>query len=147
MDIMQKLINRSKDLSEQAKGLGEKARDLTKRSTVLVEAARLKYELAKLEKEMENNMAGLGTLFYQQHRKGEGMEEDIQRLMTASQKLEQQIKDLEEQISNLNPGPARCKGCAHELPEGAIYCPYCGSMVVELVAKVDRPSAEQKEDF
>lgn len=147
MDIMQKLINRSKELSEQAKGLGEKARDLTKRSTVLVESARLKYELAKLEKEMENNMAGLGTLFYQQNRKGEGMEEDIQRLLAASQKLEQEIKDLEEQIANLNPGPARCKACARELPEGASYCPYCGSRLVEPVVKEERPAAEQKEDF
>lgn len=144
MDIMQKLINRSKDLSEQAKGLGGKARDLTKRS---MESTRLKYELAKLEKEMENNMTGLGTLIYQQHRKGEGMEEDIQRLMAASQKLEQEIKNLEEQIANLNPGPALCKGCARELPEGVVYCPNCGSRVVEPIVKEDRSAAAPKEDF
>ena len=74
------------------------------------------------------------------------------RSMEASARMEEEIRAMEEQISKINPGPTKCKGCGNEVPDTAVYCPYCGSKLIEPVNPEPEPQpqqaeAEKKDDF
>lgn len=131
MEIFQKLGERAKEIGEKAKDIGGKAREVTRRSTELLEVTKMKFDLSKLEKEMENNLAGLGALVYQQSKGEEGLESEIERLCQVTRELEANIKSVEEQIAKLQPKPITCPQCSAVLPEGGKYCSYCGLNVVK----------------
>lgn len=131
VEILQKMGDKAKGLGDKAKDFTAKARDIRKRSSTLLEVTKLKYELNKLEKEMENNLAGLGLLVYQQYNGEEESQQEIDRLLEATKELETEAKELEEQISNLQSKAPVCPECKEVLPEGGIYCSYCGLKVVE----------------
>lgn len=135
MSFVQKVADGAKNLGLRAMDLGGmasvKARDLTKKSSELLEYTRLKGELRRMEREMENNLAGIGALYYQQHSGRENVGEELERLLEATKELEQEMKELEQQIIDAQPAQPRCADCDRELPEGGQYCSYCGKKVVE----------------
>ncbi len=116
-----------KKFGEGAKTIGESAKTIGKKSSDLVESARLKYEMAKLEKEMENNISALGSFIYLQFKGEEGHEGEIERLLSCTRELEDEINDYKEQIVRLHPKPPVCTGCSKEMPMGAKFCWNCGT--------------------
>lgn len=135
MPFIQKIAESAKQLSSRAKDLsgkaGDKAKDLTKKSSELLEVTKMKHELRKMEKEMENNLAGIGALYYQQQTGRDSVEEELKRLIESTKELEIEMKDLEDQISSMQPVPPNCTDCGKELPEGGKYCSYCGKKITE----------------
>jgi len=132
LEFLQKMGNRARGLGDKAKDLTTRAQDIRKRSSSLLEATKLKFEISKLEKEIENNLAGLGLLVYQQHYNGdEDLQGEIDRLLQATKELEDEAKALEDQIAALQPKTPVCPECEEELPTGGIYCSYCGLKVLE----------------
>lgn len=131
MEFLQKMGDKAKGLADKAKDLTARAREIRKKSSALVEVAKIKFELSKLEREMENNLAGLGLLVYQQYSGEEGLQPEIDRLLEATRELEAEARALEEQIASLQPSVPVCPECNEELPKGGIYCSYCGLKVVE----------------
>ena len=120
-----------KKVSEGARSIGEGAKTLGKKSSDLVGAAKLKFEVAKLEKEMENNIAALGKLVFMQYKGEQGLEDEIERLLTSTKTIENDIADLQEQIARLHPKPPVCPKCQTELPLTAKFCFNCGSKVTQ----------------
>lgn len=135
MSFVQKIADSAKHLGSRAKDLGGmagvKARDLTKKSSELLEYTRLKSELRRMEREMENNLAGIGALYYQQLSGQDGVGEELGRLIEATKELELEMKELEQQIVDLQPELPRCTDCEKELPEGGHYCSYCGKKIID----------------
>lgn len=135
MSFIQKIADGAKNLGNKAKDLGGiaggKAKDITKKSSELLETTRLKHELRKMEREMENNLAGIGALYYQQQSGQEDVKEELNRLIESTRELEKEMKALEEQILSLQPAPPSCSDCGKDLPEGGKYCSYCGKRIVE----------------
>ncbi len=124
MDFLQKV-------TEKAKGLGGFAKEATRRSGDLLEVTRIKFDLAKLEKEMENNLAGLGALYFQKYKGATDVDEEIERLLQSTAKLEEDINTLENQIEKLQPKGVTCPDCNVDLPSGGKYCSFCGTKVVK----------------
>jgi len=135
MSFIQKIADGAKQFGSKAKDLsgkaGDRARDLTKKSSELIELTRMKHELRKMEKEMENNLAGIGALYYQQQTGRDSVDEELKRLIDATKELEIEMKDLEEQINTMQPDAPVCSDCGKELPEGGRFCSYCGKKIVE----------------
>lgn len=131
MEFLQKMSNKARGLGDKARDLTTKARDIRKKSSTLLETTKMKYELSRLEKEMENNLAGLGLLVFQQYNGEEGLQPEIDRLLEATRELAAEAKALEDQIVNLQPKVPVCPECNQELPDGGIYCSFCGLKVVE----------------
>ena len=136
MSFTRKIADSAKIVGSRAKDLGElagdKARDLTKKSSELIELTKLKRELRKLEKEMENNLAGIGAIYYQSRQgRGESSDEELNRLIEATGQLEIEIKDLTGQIEAMQPGAPTCPECDSELPDNANYCSHCGRKVTD----------------
>ncbi|MBF7083140.1 zinc ribbon domain-containing protein [Desulfallas sp. Bu1-1] len=135
MSFIQKIADGAKHLGSRARDLGGiaggKARDITKKSSELLEYTRLRHELRKMEREMENNLAGIGALYYQQQSGQDGVDEELKRLIESTRELELEMKELEEQIASLQPAPPSCSDCGKDLPDGGKYCSYCGKKIVE----------------
>ena len=135
MSFVQKMADSAKQFGSRAKDLsgkaGDRARDLTKKSTELLEVTKMKHELRKMEKEMENNLAGIGALYYQQQTGRDKAEEELKRLIESTKELEIEMKDLEDQINSMQPASPNCTDCGKELPEGGKYCSYCGKKITE----------------
>jgi len=133
MSFIQRMAEGAKQLSERARGFGEfasdRAKDITKKSSELLELTRMKHELRKLEKEMENNLAGIGALYYQQQSGQADVGEELQRLLESTRELDMEMKELEEQISAMQPKPLICSDCGKEIPQGGRFCTYCGKQV------------------
>lgn len=129
MEFLQKMGDKARGLGDKAKDLTARARDIRRKSSNLLEITKMKFELSKLEKEMENNLAGLGLLVFQQYNGEEGLQPEIDRLLEATKELAEEAKALEEQMANLQPKAPVCPECNEELPEGGIYCSYCGLKV------------------
>ncbi|WP_347491136.1 zinc ribbon domain-containing protein [Desulfoscipio sp. XC116] len=135
MGFIQKMAEGAKQLGDRAKdfsGLaGEKAKDITKKSSELIEITKTKHEIRKLEREMENNLAGIGALYYQQQSGQDNAADELARLLDATRELEKEMKELEEQIGRLQPEAPICTDCGIELPAGGKYCSYCGKRIVD----------------
>ncbi len=135
MSFIKKISNSAKNMGNRAKDLGElasdKARDLGRKSSDLIEVTKLKHELRKLEKEMENNLAGIGALYYQNQQGRENNGEEISRLIEATRRLETEMKELEEQIEAMQPTSPACQECGSELAENAKFCSNCGRKVAD----------------
>ncbi len=133
MGFIQKIAESAKQLGSRAKDFseiaGDKARDLTKKSSDFIELTKMKHELRKMEKEMENNLAGIGALYYQKHQGYDNTDEELNRLIESTRQLELEMKDLEEQIAAMQPKPPVCPKCDLELPENANFCSNCGHKV------------------
>lgn len=124
MELLQKL-------GETAKGLSDKAKEVAKRSGEYLEATRLKFELSRLEKELTNNFLSLGELVYRRFKGEEGLDEEIERLLAGTRKVESDMLAVQEQIDRLQPKPLVCPQCKVELPSGGKFCSYCGIMVAQ----------------
>lgn len=124
MDFLQRM-------TEKAKGLGGFAKEATRRSGDLFEVTKIKFELAKLEKEMENNLTGLGALYFQKYKGVEDVDEEIERLLQSTDKLEEEISAMEKQIEKLQPKGVTCPDCNIDLPSGGKYCSFCGKEVIK----------------
>ncbi|HHW42866.1 MAG TPA: zinc ribbon domain-containing protein [Desulfotomaculum sp.] len=124
MEIFQKI-------GETAKGLGGKAREVTRRSGEFLEATKLKFDLSRLEKEMEANFLSLGELVYRRFKGEAGLDGEIDRLLSATRKVEGDMQAVQEQIDRLQPKPPVCPQCKLELPVGGRFCSYCGAQVVK----------------
>jgi len=135
MSFIQKIAERTKQVGSRARDIGgkagDKARDISKKSSGLLEVTRMKHELRKMEREMENNLAGIGALYYQQQNGYEDSDQELKRLVESTRELEIEMKELEEQIDAAQPGSPKCPDCKKELPEKGSYCSYCGKRVVE----------------
>ena len=129
MDFLQKMSDTAKGLQEKARELGDIAKEVTRKSGDLLEVTKLKYEMSRLEKEMENNLAGLGTVVYQKFRGAGDMDEEIDRLCQSTSRLEEEIKALDLQIQKLQPKTLTCPQCKVDLPPGGKYCSFCGAAV------------------
>lgn len=129
MEFLRTMGDKAKGLGGRAKDLTVKARDIRIKSSNLLEVAKLKYEMSKLEKEMENNLAGLGLLVYQNYMGDDTVQSDIDRLLEVTKELEDEAKALEDEIAILQAKNPVCTECKQDLPDGAIYCPYCGLKV------------------
>lgn len=127
MEILKKVSEGAKTLTEGAKS---GAKSISKKSSDLVGVAKLKYEMGKLEKEMENNLTALGNLFYLQHKGEKELEEEMERLLGSTKALENDIAELDLQISKFMPKPLTCLDCQMELPDTANYCFACGSKII-----------------
>ena len=127
------------NIGEKAKGVGERAVEITRRSGELLEVTKMKFEISKLEKEKENNLNALGSLVFQKYRGRDDLDDEIERICLSTVKLEEDIKAAEEEINNYYPKPPVCPQCNVELPEGGIYCSYCGK---EIVTKKTGDSSE-----
>jgi len=127
-DSAKSVGNRARDLGELA---GDKARDLTRKSSDLIEVTKIKHELRKLEKEMENNLAGIGALYYQNQQGREDTGDELNRLIEATRQLEIEMKELEEQIEAVQPKPPACPECGSELAENAKFCSNCGRKIAD----------------
>jgi len=126
MDLFQKVSEKTKGLQEVAREIGGKAKEVTRKSGELLEVTKMKYEMSKMEKEMENNLAGLGALVYQKYRGATDVDDEIDRLCVSTTKLEEDIKELQQQIDKLQPKSMTCPECKIELPIGSKFCCYCG---------------------
>lgn len=130
MGFIQKISDGAKNVGNRARDFGElagdKARGLSRKSSDLIEVTRIKHELRKLEKEMENNLAGIGALYYQNLQGREDNSEELARLIESTRQLENEMKELEEQIEAMQPKPAACTECGSELAENANFCSNCG---------------------
>ncbi|TYO94925.1 zinc ribbon domain-containing protein [Desulfallas thermosapovorans] len=135
MGFIQRMADSAKQLGNRAKDFGgiagDKARDITKKSSELIELTKMKHELRKMEREMENNLAGIGALYYQQQSGQDSIAEELLRLLEATKELEKEMKELEEQINQMQPEVPICKDCSKGLPPGGKYCSYCGKQVVD----------------
>ncbi len=137
MGFIQKMAESAKQLGNQAKDFsgiaGDKARDISKKSSELFEVTKLKYEIKKMEREMENNLAGIGALYYQQQSGLDDVSvgEELSRLLGDTKELEVQMKELEKQIEDMQPEVPVCADCGKELPAGGKFCSFCGKQVVE----------------
>jgi len=131
VELFNKVGEKAKGLQGKAKELGDMAREVTRKSGELLEVTKMKFELAKMEKEMENNLAGLGTLTYQKYRGSIEVEAEIERLLQSTAKLEDDMKSIQQQIEKLQPKPLVCPKCNFELPDGGKFCCFCGSKVSE----------------
>jgi len=137
MGFIQKMAESAKQLGNQAKDLGgiagDKARDITKKSSEIFEVTKMKYELKKMEREMENNLAGIGALYYQQQSGIDDTEigEELSRLLGNTHELEKEMKELELQIEQMQPEIPVCAGCGKELPAGGKFCSHCGKQVLD----------------
>lgn len=137
MGFIQRMADSAKQLGNQAKDLsgiaGDKARGISKKSSELFEITKLKYELKKMEREMENNLAGIGALYYQQQSGLDDVSigEELSRLLGDTKELEMQLKELEKQIEDMLPEVPVCADCNKELPAGGKFCSFCGKQVVE----------------
>lgn len=135
MGFIQKIADSAKQLGNRARDFGEiagdRARDLTKKSSELIEVTRMRHELRKMEREMENNLAGIGALYYQKQQGRENNEEELNRLIESTRQLELEMKDLEEQIAAMQPKPPVCPDCSTEMPENARFCSNCGKKMVD----------------
>ncbi len=132
MEILKKVSEGARTITESAKTIGKKSSDL-------VETAKLKLEISRLEKEVENNLAALGKCVYLQHKGESGMEGEIERLIKSTGELEGEIKNLEEQVARLNPKPPVCPACQTELPFGAKFCFNCGEKIVKEEEQQQQP--------
>lgn len=151
MDFLHKIGEKARELGETAKDLGGKAIELTKKSTEKVEAVKekvevvkLKFELNRMEKERHNNFTSLGELLFRRFKGEEGLDDEIERLLTATKELEERIRQLEEEIGRLAPRPLLCPECKVEIPAGGKYCPYCGRQVA--VEKAMEDKSEEKSE-
>lgn len=135
MSFIQKIADGAKHLGSRARDFGgiagDKAKDFTKKSSELLEYSRMKREMRKMEREMENNLAGLGALYYQQQSGKDNVEEEIQRLLASTRELELEMKQLEVEIAAMQPSRPVCPACNKELPDDGKFCSYCGKLVVE----------------
>ncbi len=122
MDFFQKV-------SEKAKELGGIAKETARRSGELVEVTKLKFDLSKLEKEMEHNLSGLGALVYQKYSGAGDVDDEIDRLLRSTARLEEEIKAVNRQIEKMQPKGLTCPECKVDLPAGGKYCSYCGRKV------------------
>ncbi len=133
MSFIQRIAEGAKSVGSRARDLGEiagdKARDLTRKSSDLIEVTKLKHELRKMEKEMENNLAGIGALYYQNQQDREDTGDELSRLIESTSQLEIEMKDLEEQIKDMQPRPAVCPDCGSELQENTKFCSNCGRKI------------------
>ncbi|MFZ5590355.1 MAG: zinc-ribbon domain-containing protein [Bacillota bacterium] len=140
-DITRDLGEKAKDIGEKARDIGEKAldlgekagdraKDVAKKSVEFVGAQKLKLELSRYEKEMENNMAALGYLYYKSRQGDVSQQQEMEELYQRTLQLEQDIRQLEEEINKLLPRPPVCPQCQKELPPGGRFCSYCGRQVV-----------------
>lgn len=120
-----------KKVSDSARTITEGAKTISKKSSDLVGVAKLKYEISKYEKEMENNKSALGSLVYLRYKGESGHEEEIERLLKSTQALEDDIKEIEEQIAKFLPKPLMCSKCLTELPAAAKFCFICGTKVTQ----------------
>ena len=119
MDILKKVTDGAKSIGEGAKTIGKKSSDL-------VESTKLKFEISKLEKEVENNIAALGNLAFLQYKGEVGHGEEIERLLKSTKSLEEEIDEMQDQVTKLNPKPPVCPQCQTELPLAAKFCWNCG---------------------
>lgn len=124
MEFLQKL-------GETAKGLSDKAKEVARRSGEYLEATRLKLELSRLERELTNNFLSVGELVYRRYKGEEGLDAEIERLLSATKKVEEDMLSIQEQIDRLQPKPLVCPQCKVELPSGGKFCSYCGIMVAQ----------------
>jgi DNA polymerase I-like protein with 3'-5' exonuclease and polymerase domains len=133
MSFIQKIADSAKQLSIRARDFGgiagDKAKDLTKKSSDLLELTKMKRELRKMEREMENNLAGIGALYYQQQSGKDNVEIELHRLLAATRELELEMKELEAEIAAMQPGQPFCPDCNKELPAGGKFCSYCGKQI------------------
>ncbi len=134
MGFIQKMAESAKQLGNQAKDLsgiaGGKARDISKKSSELFEVTKMKYEMKKMEREMENNLAGIGALYYQQQSGQDNMAEELERLLSDTKELEKEMRELEKEINQMQPEVPVCTDCGKELPAGGKYCSFCGKQVI-----------------
>ncbi|MCG8403392.1 MAG: zinc-ribbon domain-containing protein [Firmicutes bacterium] len=135
MGFIQKVAEGTKLLSSRARDFGEiagdKARDLSRKSSELIELTKTKHELRKIEKEMENNLTGIGALYYQKVQGRENADEELGRLIESTKQLELEMKDLEEQMEAMQPAAPVCPECDAQLPENARFCSNCGKKTTE----------------
>jgi len=124
MEILKKVSESARTITEGAKTIGKKSSDL-------VGAAKLKFEISKLEKEMENNISALGSLVYLQYKGEKGLEEEVERLLKSTKALEDDITEIEVQIAKFLPKPPVCSKCMTELPMAAKFCFICGTEIVQ----------------
>lgn len=134
MGFIQRIAEGAKSVGSRARDFGEiagdRARDLTRKSSDLIEVTKMKHELRKMEKEMENNLAGIGALYYQNQQGREDTGDELNRLIETTRQLEIELKDLEDQIEAMQPKPAVCSECNSELGENVKFCSNCGQKVV-----------------
>ncbi|MCL5935594.1 MAG: zinc ribbon domain-containing protein [Firmicutes bacterium] len=131
LDILHKVGEKAKEIGGMAKELGGMAKEVTRKSGELLEVTKMKFEMSKLEKELENNLAGLGTVVYQKYRGTEDMDSEIDRLCQSTVKLEEEMRALQQQIDKLQPKSLSCPDCKNELPPGGKFCTYCGIKVTK----------------
>ncbi len=125
-----------KRVTEGAKTLGEGAKTIGGRAGDLVESTKLKFEISKLEKEAENNIYALGNLVFLQFKGEQDHEEEVERLLSITKTLEEEIIDLKEQVEKLHPKTPVCPKCNTEYLPVANYCMNCG----EKLEKEDTPA-------
>ena len=124
------------DFGKKITQTGQEAVQKTKDFT---EITRLNGQKTEIEKQIEEHYLQIGKLYFELHSKEP--ETAFLELVAFVQEGQVQIRRLEEQIQQIKR-TTRCLNCGAELQQGTVFCPICGTKVVE--NQIQRPQEIQK---
>ncbi len=101
----------------------------------------LKENLANAEREIQQKIAQLGQLFYQDHKDDPSVEPAYLALIDQIKKTEENKKNFYQNMLRLE-GKMMCLDCGAIIPYGSIYCNFCGKRLSAPVEAPKMPVAE-----
>lgn len=128
------------------KRLGETAETVTTKAGEAVEIQKLKNQVRVLERDMEEDLAEIGRMVYEQFKAGDDVDEEAAAYCEAVKSREESIAEYQQRIITLK-GCIKCESCGKDLAKEMAYCPYCGSKAPEKAEEdIVKEAAEKAEE-
>lgn len=124
------------------KRLGETAETVTTKAGEAVEIQKLKNQVRILERDIEEDLAEIGRMVYEQFKAGDDVDEETAAFCEAVKSREDSIAEYKQKIITLK-GCIKCEACGKDLVKDMAYCPYCGAKAPEKIVEDIVEEAEE----
>lgn len=130
-------------LDEVKRGLTTTGKQVAKKTKEITNTVQLKTQIASEKDAVTKYYAVIGKKVFESASEGEA--ERFEAEFAAIRKSEAKIKELEEQLSDLD-GSIFCAECGARIDKGSVFCSHCGTKVDKKPTEITVISEEAFEE-
>lgn len=115
---------------EISKSITNAAEKVTKKTEAFIEMQKLRGQIHSARRSVQRNYKDLGEIIFNRYAAGETVDEEIAIICEEISQIQADIGEYREDLAR-KKGCRVCASCDAEVPEDAMYCMKCGSMMPE----------------